>query len=338
MLVEFRNVFNFYDLEVVVRSKSEELYKRLNLDFSNFIVEDPSEVFLEIECFKESPPLDRIGNAKITRTSSNSITHDQGPIRFNNYFEQGLTIFDYDVEKSKIYSLDIEFLHELTYLIILSRVGKRLDLLGLHRIHAMGVQIGDVSCLCMFPMGGGKSTLLANLLNYDDVKIISDDSPLINTRGEFLNFAIRLGVAPELIKNIKNPDENIYSLTRRQYGKKELISLEGISNELASKSKRQVLIQGKRIKGSTSRLHKARLDQKIYSLMINMVIGIGLPMIFEYFWENGFTDFLRKSKIACLRFFAMIRVLFKSDFYIFETGDEPIKNAKILYEFLKEKS
>jgi len=266
------------------------------------------------------------------------MTHDQGFIRYNNYFEQGLTIFDYTVEKSWIYSLDLEFLHELTYLIILSRVGKKLDLLGLHRIHAMGVQIGDVSCLCMFPMGGGKSTLLANLLNYNDVKIISDDSPLIDSKGEFQNFAIRLGVGPELIDNIKNPSENIYSLVRRQYGKKELISLNGISNELAGPSKRQILIQGKRIKGSNSRLIKARLDQKIYSLVINMVIGVGLPMIFEYFWEKGFSDFLRKSKIACLRLLAMVRVLFKSDFYIFETGNDPVKNAKILYEFLREKS
>ena len=338
MIYEYCNQFTFNSLKVCVYSSSFQLFERLNKDFSYFQSDFNDTPFLTIEVNQVEADLSVLKNLSVWRKTSSSITYDDRNTRYNDYRSKGMTIFNYEINKGEIFSTDLEFLHELSYLMILSIVGKELDLLGIHRIHAMGVTVGDLDCLCMLPMGGGKSTLLANLLKYNDIEIISDDSPLITSDGKIKIFPIRLGVDPKLIDNIINPDENVYSLTRREYGSKALISLRGISSKVSSTNgSKQILIQGKRISGSDSRLRKARLYEIISSMLINLIIGIGLPMIFEYFWRSGIKDFFRKTKIFFKRLFCSLQLVRRSEFYVFEMGDRPSDNADMLYSFLKSK-
>ncbi len=340
MLTKFRNKFNFYGLVVYTESDSSEIQLKLEKDFSYFKVnlekEDP---FLKIYIYNLRPPLNKIPNIKPVFNRKYSTTFDEGSVRYNNYRGKALTIINYEQEEVEIYSEDSNLLHELTYLIILSRVGKKMDLERLHRVHAMAFRLGRVDSIFMMNMGGGKSTLLSHLLNYKEVELISDDIPIIGKNGRVRPFPLRLGAYPEIIKEIINPNENIYKMVRQEYGTKKLISVEGIVNKIASDglNEVQILFQGKRIKGAKCRIYKANIFQKIYYLTYNMVIGFGLPMIFEYFWETGIRDFFRKTKIAIYRMIAMFKVILVSEFYIFEIGENPEYNGKFLYEFLKEK-
>ncbi|WP_372654692.1 hypothetical protein [Halobacteriovorax sp.] len=340
MLTEYRNKFNFFDLEVVVFNDSVENKRKLDKDFSYFKSDlESDETFLKIIVYKKNPPFEKVPDRKPTFNRKYSITYDEGPIRFNKYGNKALTIIDYSKEVVEVYSLDEDLLHELSYLIILSRVGKKMDLMGVHRIHGMAFRLGEVDAVFMMEMGGGKSTLLSHLLNYDDIELLSDDTPLIDKSGKILPFPLRLGAYPDIIKNIKKAEENIYLLKRQEYGTKVLISIDGITNKVASKKDalKQIFFQGKRVDGSSSRIIKANIIQKFYYLGYNMVIGFGLPMIFEYFWEKGINDFFVKVKIAFYRFISMCRIISRNDFYIYETGNNPKLNAEILYDFLKEK-
>lgn len=340
MLTKYSNKFNFFGLQVVIVNNYNENRIKLDKDFSYFKSEkDDTETFLKIFVFKESPPFEKIPNKKPTFNRKYSITYDDEELRFNKYSDKALTIIDYSKEEAEIYSLDEELLHELSYLIILSRIGKKMDLMGIHRIHGMAFRIGRVDAIFMMKMGGGKSTLLSHLLNYDDVELISDDTPLVDKSGRVLPFPLRLGAYPDLIENILEPEENIYLLKRQEYGTKVLISIDGIANRVASDEvdSKQIFFQGKRVEGSECKILKANLAQKFYYLMYNMVIGFGLPMIFEYFWETGINDFFTKAKIAIYRFISMWKIILKNEFYIYETGDNPELNGRILYNFLKEK-
>lgn len=339
MLLDFSEKFNFFGLNVIVRTNCSETLGKIVKDFSYFKSSfNEDEVFLSIEVSKSSPPLEELPKIKPTFKRKYSTTYDVGRVRYNDYSKKALTIFDYGSESAKIFTLDADLLHELTYLIILSRIGKEMDLMGLHRIHAMGFQLDEKNILFMMEMGGGKSTLLSNLLNYSDVKLISDDTPIVDKDGLVHPFPNRLGAYPGILKKIKNREENIYSIRRQEFGQKDLICLDGIENEVAKTigSKSQTLIQGKRSGGRVN-LSKANIFQKYYYLSIHLLIGIGLPMIFEYFWEKGIVDFFVKTKIAILRMRAVFKVLWKSDFYIFEMSEQPEQNAKFLYDYFKEK-
>ena len=88
------------------------------------------------------------------------MTYDQGNIRFNDYYGKALTIYNYEHELGEIYSNDLHKLHEICYLSILSRVGKKLDMRGYHKVHAFGIVKNGKALMGVMPGKGGKNDSL----------------------------------------------------------------------------------------------------------------------------------------------------------------------------------
>ena len=63
-------------------------------------------------------------------------------------------------------------------------------------------------------------------------------------------------------------------------------------------------------------------------LFVHLVIGLGLPMVLEYFWEKGFRDFLCKSKIFFSRFSAAFFLALRAKNYIIYLGNDIEHNVK----------
>lgn len=332
----FHIFFNFNDETVRVSSNSEELLHRLGKDFSYFKTSEMTPTKFVIKANLDQIPDGVIPAQVADRQSLNSLTFDRGEIRVNDYYGKLLSVYDYAKENATLWSLDIEKLHEITYLLVLSRVGKALDLRGLHKVHAMAFTLGNTSAIGMMPMKGGKSTLLANILRDQSVAIVSDDCPLINRSGKLLPFPLRLGVdglAPEV--GLKGESEYTYTLQRDFYGEKKLVSLEGLPHEIGRVGEHQVLFVGRRAPGMRPQLHRISRFSMIKPLLYNMVIGVGLPMVMEYFWQNGWKDFIRKSFIALSRVWSALALLSKSECYQFWMCEDPEENAKILLRELK---
>tara|TARA_Y100000590_G_scaffold469529_1_gene657726 strand:- start:172828 stop:173838 length:1011 start_codon:yes stop_codon:yes gene_type:complete len=317
-----------------LKTNSVELYERISKDFSHFLVPElKNPPIFNITSLKEDRPSITIPTSiSLSRESKNSKTYDDEKIRYNDYGDL-ISKYDYDKESGLISSGSIERLHEITYLLILSRVGKYQDLLGIHKVHALGFIYKGVCCVGMMNMGVGKSTLLMELLKDPEVELLSDDSPLIDGRGEVLSFPIRIGASelPEGLE-IEDPKENIYRLIRKEYGEKNLICLQGIKNKIGTQYKKIVVFEGKR---GNRRLTRASSISLWLSLQKHMVIGIGLPIIFEYFWESGISDFIRKTKIFFLRQRAAINFSRNCEFYKFSLGKSSEENAKALKELLE---
>lgn len=328
--------FNFNGETVRVSSNSDELLSRLEKDFSYFKVNEISPARFAIKANFDQIP-DGIVPAKVAdRQSLNSLTFDQGEIRINDYYGKLLSVYDYKKESATLWSVEIEKLHEITYLLVLSRVGKALDMRGLHKVHAMAFTLGNTSAIGMMPMKGGKSTLLANVLRDQSVAIVSDDCPLIDRQGRLLPFPLRLGVdslAPEV--GLKSDSEFTYTLQRDFYGEKKLVSLAGLPHEVGRVGEHQILFVGRRAPGLRPQLHRVSRLSMIKPLIYNMVIGIGLPMVMEYFWQNGFKDFVRKSFIALSRAWSALALLSKSECYQFWMCENPEENAEFLLRELK---
>ena len=286
--------FDFYGFTVELSSPSKELLDLLKLNFSYFHVQTVKKPKLKIEAKLESGEKYLPVNLKASKQSINSITYDCGSLRYNNYYGEALSLLNYDNGTAQIFSTCINRLHEITYLLIMSRQGKWCDKNGIHKIHSMAVANNQKNLLVMLPMKGGKSTLFTKFLTDSDFQLISDDSPCVNTNGEILNFPIRFGIENKpmykaLLESIDQ--KSIFKLQRNLYGEKTLVDMMYFNERIAKPKKKTVLVQGFRRSGNGFELEKISKLKMLKYLLINMTVGVGLPMVIEYFIEN---------KLGCL--------------------------------------
>ncbi len=326
-------ILNFYGVGVKVVSEEDELTRRIHKDFSFFVVEHLDDtqknidVVSKLEMVSEIPYPLLIPRFK----NRNLILYQKKHIRICDYHGDGLCIFNLKEDKATFYNDKLNRLHELTYLFILSRVGKALDLMGLHRLHGMAVIKDKTLFVGMMPMNGGKTTLLSFLLNDGRFANVSDDSPLIDKKGRVLPFPIRIGFEengqmPELFEKTTS-----YQLERKEYGKKTLFSLEDLNVSISGDYQNIILFRG--FKGASfARLKKVSSLKFIGFIFEQGVIGIGLPILIEYFWEFGFVDFLKKAKIFISRVQSFRKFLSKSETYYFEMSSDIKENVDCLIE------
>ena len=150
--------FSFFG--VVVSCEGEpSVLEKLKQDFSFFLISEDVLFDFKFELNLTRPNYNAISGLKACKQSLNSVTYDLGRLRFNDYYGKALTQYNYDKELGIIQTKDKDLLHEISYLMILSRVGKKLDKKGYHKMHAMGVAYRRTALIIMMPMKGGKSTL-----------------------------------------------------------------------------------------------------------------------------------------------------------------------------------
>ena len=329
---------NFYEVKVQVESGLADILTLLKKDFSVFI----SPLILEkadfsLQIFSQEPPVKEVPNIVATMQTSNSICYDIEETRYCDYYGDLLVVLDTRHNRARVYSKNLSKIHEVCYLLILSRVGKMMDLKGLHKLHAFSVSYNDLAIVCMMPMKGGKSTLLMQFLKDKRFKIISDDIPLVNFLGEIIPFPIKIGLS-DLPGNlaVQEPEKNYYTMDRGHYGKKQLLCLEGLPGRVESvnkKFKKVLLIEGFRYNSKTSILKNASIFESIKGLFKHGVIGFGLPMVIEYFWEPGFMDFYRKTKIFFLRLFAFTGLLVRSKRMKLFLGKNPQEASEVIIQY-----
>ncbi|MCY4644435.1 MAG: hypothetical protein OXB88_07435 [Bacteriovoracales bacterium] len=327
--------FNFYGVWAHVDSPCPELLQRIELDFSHFHSPHllPKRPHYQFYCEKSAPPWPKIPALAVSFQSPGSMTYDRGTKRYNDYYGKALSIYDYEMEEGKIYAKDLERLHEISYLMILSRVGKRLDMMGMHKVHAFGIIKNRTALLGIMPMKGGKSTHFLEFIKCPKVSILSDDTPLVSRMGKVLPFPIRVGLEEGNRIDAVN-EAFVYQLNRQHYGKKTLVSMKGIPNPVGGDYDRLILIKGVRFNGPGCEIKKLSKWSMGIELFKFQVIGWGLPVIFEYFWESGVLDFARKSKIALSRLLASILLLWRSKTYTVFLGTDPQKNVEVISERL----
>ncbi len=320
--------FNFFNVHVFIQSSEDSITSCLAKDFSIFEsqqeIEKPD---VELKINKVSPPFELIPRQVASMQTNNSLCYDTKDCRYCDYYGEALVIDHHRAGRGELYGTKSEKLHEIAYLYILSKVGKKLDLMGLHKVHAFGVAYKETAVVCMMPMKGGKSTLLLEFLKDSDYKIISDDIPLVNFKGEVMPFPIKIGMNhPFSVGNIKEDSEFFYTMDRGVYGIKHLLSLKAISERIVpinARFNKIVLINAQRFRGHESSLIKISKTKMLKNLFKHGVIGFGLPMVVEYFWQFGIKDFMVKTLIFMKRLLAFSVLSAKSKNYTLHLGTSP---------------
>lgn len=338
-----RILMNITGIKVRVESEWKELLMVLEKDFWSFReinFEESLACHLTVRIHRTDarPPIPEVSTSM---QSQNSLSYDQGPVRFNDYYAKAYTVINFKTETADIYGTDHDKVHEIAYLLILSRAGKMLDLMGLHKLHAFAISFNDTAFVCMMPSKGGKSTLLSELLSDPRVKMLSDDIPLVDSHGQIHSFALKLGFneIPAHLE-ILNPEENLYSMKRDLFGEKKLICTRGIESKVETRATfdKVILAEGFRYNSENSIVVKSSWLQTFKGLFKHGVIGIGSPIVIEYFWETGMTDFLRKTKIFFKRLKAFLSLSLRAQKFQIHIGKDQRVAARAVIELLEKET
>jgi hypothetical protein len=328
---------NINGFAIIIDHVPTSVLTKLESDFSYFIKKN-KEILKTFKIHIKSERINIPPNLAASKQSENSITFDQQEVRYNDYYGEAITKFNYQTEVCEIFCENECFLHELIYLLILSRSGKFMDTIGLHKVHACGICIDKKNILLMMDSKGGKTSTFLELLRDGNTKIISDDSPLISRSGEVKEFPLRVGF--ENVDQFKSKfpyieDEEIYEFKRKKYSKKWLVSLVNFRNKVGS-AEETILIQGFRSTFKDPKIVKIGRIEMFRYLTRHMIIGVGLPLIIEYFLQNTLLDHFKNIKILVSRIIGALRLVKKSKNYVMYCSSNIVLNGQAIKDYFHE--
>jgi len=307
-----KTLLNIYGV-LVSLSGNGEIVDKLYSDFKYFSLDDNNsniKINLSININFINPPYEKVPQITASMYKTDCICYDYNYLRYADYNGKGLVIFDKKNKSAEVYSIDTDLLYEISYLLLHSQVGELLDMKGYHRIHACSFSYNNKTFICMLPQGGGKSTLLMNLLKNNDIKLLSDDTPIIDRKGNIYPFPIRVGICNDF--DISNIDENFITFfNRRKFGQKKLISYEYFKDRIEKENLPINIILGKRTYSNNATIINTNKLSSFNELFKSCVIGYGLPQVIEYFLVGGLQDIIKKTYIVLSRLYACIRLVLK---------------------------
>lgn len=326
-------IFSFYGFGIEIVSSDLQTIHNVKRDYS-FFIQKKAETSVKIEIIPLAPDYVDLPFIPASVYTPRNICYNHNHLAYIDYYGRGLVIIDKKKREYKVYSKDQHLRHEIVYLTILSLVGKYLDSKGLHRVHGFGIDIRGKGVLVLLPRGGGKTTLLLDLLKSKDIKLISEDSPLIDRAGRILPFPIRIGVsAKDTLADI--PQEYVHLLERMEFGPKYLIDIEAFKEKISRDSSSPwLVIVGTRGLGPGSEIKPLSKFKVLGEFIKNSVIGLGLYQGIEFILQKNIFELFNKSGILISRLINSYKIIRASDTYSFILGSDKKRNFETLSNFL----
>lgn len=328
----------FLGLGASLESDWDELVHVLRKDFWSFLSNERAEQEFKLKIIKTGQR-PHFPSLRSSRQSQNAVSYDLNKERFCDYYGQAYVHINFSTNEATLYSENFDRAHEIAYLLILSRVGKLLDLKGFHKLHAFSIEFQGKALVCMMPSKGGKSSLLMELLKDPRVRMISDDIPLVDSQGMIHAFPLKLGLneVPEHFP-VADRDENIYEMKRTLHGTKKLICTKGIAERVVSADafyQDIILVDAGRFNSEESALSDQSWGSSFLALFKHGVVGLGTPMVLEYFWESGVEDFITKTRIFFYRLKAFLSLSLKAQKIRLDLGRDVPFAAKALLDYME---
>lgn len=247
----------------------------LDLDFSAHPGAGPGPV---VELRLEPPPA---ASARGPWRWGDCRFADAGALRRLGY-PGAAAVYDFARERGTVWSADRDLLRELGYLFAHSRLGWALDRAGLHRVHALGVEREGRAGLVVLPSGGGKTALALELARRPGWRLLGDDHPLLDARrGEVRAFHGRPGLRGAPPAWASAADLAVFR--RRRHGAKTLLRLSALDGRLAERGRLCWIAFGE---GGPAALAPLGAAAAAARLALPLVVGVGLPQVFELLWPG----------------------------------------------------
>lgn len=180
-----------------------------------------------------------------------------------------------DTAKSDYRTIQIEgkdglLVAEILYYVIMSVTGEYLDKIGFMRLHAASISVAELGKIIWARPGGGKSTIVSNLISSPRIRIFSDELSLVDLSSQKIKpFPLHISL---LEKNEKPTDlKRFFNLKNKTPVPKEKISHDvPLSHFFVLK------------RGEENKTLELSLGNKIY-LYFEIILGLGLIQMTEYF-------------------------------------------------------
>lgn len=328
---------SFYQVAVCVESDAVELLQALEHDFSYFVSEiDHCDFKLSYHCQK--PDYSSLPAVTASMATPRNICFKDRDNTYIDYFGKALNIYNNQENSCNIYTDDKNLARQIAYLTILSRVSEKLDQRRIHRIHALGLEHKRQAVLILLPCGGGKTTLAMSVLTAGDkdIKLLSEDSPLLKNDGSLLPFPLRIGVRQS--KWLLDVDSKFTRQLKTIKGSlKTTIDIRYFSGKIHDQAvKPGIILLGLRSTGNQSQITPAaRITAMKYCLM-NSVVGVGLYQGMEFIMQAKFLELIANSRIILSRAYNNLILMLKSKVFTFVIGRDVEKNYTVLRRFLED--
>ncbi|MEX1111420.1 MAG: hypothetical protein WEB31_06430 [Chthoniobacterales bacterium] len=327
--------FNVYGYRFNIAGDAPDSLKALASDFEFFA--DPAPVATEpsaaIRIRYAAPDFSSLPPIRASVYTPRNISYKHGELTLVDYHGRGLGRHHRSSGDFEITTLDPDLQYEACYLFLLSQLGEALDRRGLHRVHALGISVRDRAVLVLLPMGGGKSTLGAELLADPEVRLLSDDSPLIDREGNIHAFPTRIGLLPGADAQI--PPEFRRTVNRMNFGPKTLVDYRYFAPRVIAGAKPAFVCLGSRTLAEKGRLVPASRTAALRRFASDCVIGMGLFQGLEFFFQKSTGEILGRAPVAWSRLRASWAVLVRSQLLELQLGRDRSGNARLLLDYVR---
>jgi len=328
---------SFYGVNIGIKSSCAEALEHIDRDFSYFKSPAAAAAGMEIVAYQQEPPYAGLAPMSAAYLSPRNICYHRGNLKYIDYPGRAMVVCDRANRRYSVYSLDPLALHEICYMLIISLIGEQFDKRGLCRVHALGFELEGKAILLLLGMGGGKTTIALDTLSLNSkVRLISEDSPLIDRQGNILPFPLRIGIRPQsLPENI--PQRYIRFFPREEFGPKYLIDIDFFKNRISACQAYPagVVILGRRVLGQEPRIIPAGKYAAYRQFVKDCVIGMGLYQGIEYIFQKSPLEIISRVPYLWSRSLNAGRLISRAKIFEFLITNDRQKNTLVFNDFLR---
>jgi hypothetical protein len=324
-----------YGLGVTARGSWTEVLRALELDFAWFHDANPNggpRATVVVE--RREPDWDAHADARPAFVTPRNVVLQDGGRTVIDYFGRALSIYEPQLRRTTIQGTDAALVHEAAYHFIVSRIGEHLDRAGLVRLHALGLSGRQGGVAVMLPSGGGKSTLGLRALQDPGVRMLSDDSPLLDTKGRMHPFPLRIGV--NATDAARLPEGHVRRIERMEFHPKLALELSAFRDRIEHEPQPlRHLVLGRRTLGRTATLEPLGRRAAVGPLLRESVVGVGLYQGMEFVLQRGVRDVFAQAGPGLVRSRGCAAALARAKVWQLTTGRDHEANWAALSQLLR---
>jgi hypothetical protein len=304
------------------------------LDFAWFESDEAGETAdlqATVEC--REPDFDGFGDLAASFITPRNVVYQQGRRKVVDYFGRALAILDEEKRHVLLQGTDLSITHEALYQCLVSHVGEHVEKIGLPRLHGLALSGRQGGVVVMLPSGGGKTTLGLRALQDGDVKLLSEDSALIDRRGFLHPFPLRIGVNATDAEKL--PPGHVRRIERMELHPKFALEIAAFRDRIEREPQplRHIVI-GRRSLGSSASLEPLPRRSAVPTLFREAVVGVGIYQGMEWLLQHGMRDVVRQIHPGLTRSRCCLAGLRRAKVWLLTIGRDHERNWTTLRQLL----
>jgi hypothetical protein len=328
-----------YGLEILVAGSWPAVIDGLRRDFAWFERPGPGPrpAAVSLTIHRRPPDFARFDNAPAAFVTPRNVVFQQDGRTIVDYFGRALSLLDRSSGSMQIEGEDEHLVREAAYHFLLSRIGEHLERRKLVRLHALGLAAAAGGVALMLPSGGGKSTLALRALKADGVKLLSEDTPLLDRRGRLHPFPLPIGINPT--EGADLDERHLRRLERMEFHAKLALDIEAFSNKVERRPQQlRHLVIGRRTLGRDASLEPLARRQAAGTMLREVVVGVGVYQGMEFILQRGMRDVAGKLGIVGTRVLCSAAAIGSASVWQLTLGRDQDRNWKALAPLLDDEA